>query len=81
MTNKDRLPYYPVYEYLMKLPGNQSRQGGTMVVAADVYKLVRQQTLQEVGEWLLDIYDTASNKADAFADAITQLKSGVMPKE
>ena len=78
MTNKDRLPYYPVYEYLMKLPANQARQSGTMIVAEGVYKIVRQQTLQEVGEWLLAIYDTASNKADAFADAITQLISGAL---
>jgi hypothetical protein len=81
MTNKDRLPYYPVYEYLMKLPANQARQSGTMIVAEGVYKIVRQQTLQEVGERLLDIYDTSPDKEKAFSDAIEKLVDGVMPGE
>ena len=47
-----KLPYYPIYVKLMKLPSMQARQSGVMVLAADIYKLVRAETLKEVGELL-----------------------------
>ena len=90
MTNKDRLL---TDEQIAVTLDNASTEAGLVWISSLGGKKIReilikaqdcktrQQTLQEVGERLLDIYDTSPDKEKAFSDAIEKLVDGVMPGE